>query len=102
LRETAFQRRHQIDHRPRRDDFSRPDRHTLQFGFDQSSQCVLITIAERARLEVAAALSDDRLGNRAHFGIGIAFGAAELRQPDLVSSPPGNLRSSQSLPWPAS
>ena len=57
---------------------------TLHLGFEQFSQGLLVTISIRPRIETPGPLRDDRLSDRGHLGVELAFGHAELRRPNLL------------------
>jgi hypothetical protein len=52
--------------------------------FEQSSQGLLVTISIRRRIETPGPLRDDRLGDRDHLSVELAFGHAEMRRPNLL------------------
>ena len=45
---------------------------------------LLVTISIRRRIETSRPLRDNRLGDRDHLSVELAFGHAELRRPNLL------------------
>src|SRR6516162_5447671 len=83
-RQAAFQGGHEIDDGRRGRDLPGFNGEPLHLGFEQFSQGLLVTISIRRRIETSGPLRDDRLGDRDHLGVELAFGHAELRRPNLL------------------
>src|SRR6516162_7992205 len=83
-RQAAFQGGHEIDDGWRGRDLPGFNGEPLHLGFEQFSQGLLVTISIRRRIETSGPLRDDRLGDRDHLGVELAFGHAELRRPNLL------------------
>src|SRR6516162_5972090 len=84
LRQAAVQDGHEIDDGWRGRDLPGFNGEPLHLGFEQFSQGLLVMISIRRRIETPGPLRDDRLSDRDHLGVELAFGHAELRRPNLL------------------
>src|SRR6516162_535350 len=87
--QAALERRHEIEHRRRRDLFWL-DREAFHLRLDQLAQRFLVTVPESGGIEAAAAALDDRLGDRHHVEVDFRVASFESGRSYLLRGAQGD------------